>query len=311
MFGPSHLRVNEDGKIIEAKKKEKKPEPFDNLWAYRALPSERKLTGKGVTIAIADSGISSHPEFNGKNIQGQDFTLSGHIGDLKGHGTAVAGVVGARGVHFTGIAPDAKIIVYKIDDGSRLIGPQAAAAAVNTVIRYNEENPHAPISVLNLSYGVSNGGFAALSNAINRARETGVIVVCPAGNLPYPGVHYPANMTTTLAVGALASDGTNAYENSSYGKEVDFIAPGDRVFTAAADGGYALVSGTSVASGFVTGAAAIAVEGLKKQLGRFPTADEVLAVLRKAAVKLPHVPDAKQGNGVIDIKKLENSFSAK
>ena len=130
------------------------PAPFDNLWAYRLYPEQKTLTGQGVMVAIADSGINAHPEFNGKNIQGQDFTLSPSIADVKGHGTGIAGIIGARGVQFTGIAPDAQIVVYKIDDGSRMISPQAATAAINTVLTYNKEHPDQKIAVVNLSYGI-------------------------------------------------------------------------------------------------------------------------------------------------------------
>lgn len=309
-LGPRNLRVSEEGEF-SAVNAAPAPEAFDNLWAYKLYPAEKKLTGKGVAVAVADSGISSHPEFNGKHIQGQDFTLSGSVADLKSHGTGVAGIIGARGVNFTGIAPQANIIVYKIDDGSRLIGPQAAAAAVNTLVEYNKENPDNKIVVLNLSYGVSGGGSVQLTNAVNRAYESGVFIVCPAGNYPFPGVHYPANLATTVAVGALSADGKTAFHNSSYGPEVDFIAPGDRVYTASNDGGYTLMSGTSAAAGFVSAAAALYVEGFKNKNGRYPTVAEIKNGLKDASIKLPGVPDVKQGNGFIDVKKIEKMFASK
>ncbi|MBE6421756.1 MAG: hypothetical protein E7027_06515 [Elusimicrobium sp.] len=185
------MRVSEDGEFswIDVTPE---PEAFDNLWAYRLFPAEKKLTGKGVTVAVADSGIMSHPEFNGKNIQGQDFTMSGFITDIKNHGTGVAGVIGARGLRFTGIAPNAAILVYKIDDGSRLVGPQASASALNAIFDYNQQNPNQKIAVVNLSYGASGGGSVPLTNAINRLHDSGVVIVCPAGNDGFPGVHYPA-----------------------------------------------------------------------------------------------------------------------
>jgi len=309
-LGPRHLRVSEDGEF-SAVETVSKPEPFDNLWAYRLYPADKKLTGKGVTVAVADSGVSPQAELNGKHIQGQDFTLSGSVADLKNHGTGVVGIIGSRGVKFTGIAPQASIIVYKIDDGSRLIGPQAAAAAVNTLVEYNEAHPDNKIAVLNLSYGVQGGGSVQLTNAINRAHDSGVLVVCPAGNYSFPGVHYPGNLATTVAVGALAADGKTAFSHSSYGPEVDFIAPGDRVYTSSNDGGYTLMSGTSAAAGFVSAAAALAVEGFKNKYGRYPSADEIKDSLKAAAKKLPGVPDAKQGYGLIDVKKLEEQFVSK
>ena len=308
-LGPTYLKVDENGNFSRV---EKEPEgaAFDNFWAYRHIPSDKKLTGKGVKVAVADSGISSHPEFNGKHILGQDFTLSGSLADVKNHGTGVAGIIGARGVRFTGVAPQAEIWVYKIDDGSRLIGPQAAANALNTILAYNEANPHDKITVINLSYGVSGGGSLPLTNAINRAHDSGVTVVVPAGNFGYPGVFYPANLSTVLSVSALAADEKHLYVNSAYGPEVDFIAPGDRVYTASSDGDYTLMSGTSAAAAFVSAAAALAVEGLTKKLGRYPTAEEVKDALKAAASKVPGLPDIAQGNGLIDIQKLEQQVGA-
>ncbi len=306
-LGPTHLHIDENGNFAPAEKSSSAT-PFDNLWAYRALPTDKKLTGLGVKIALADSGITPHPELNGKQIMGQDFTLSGTLSDFKNHGTGVAAIIGARGVRFTGVAPQAAIWAYKIDDGSRLISPQAAANALHTILAYNEANPSDKITVINLSYGISGGGSLPLTNAINRAHDSGVTVVVPAGNFGYPGVFYPANLSTVLAVSALAADGEHLYANSAYGPEVDFTAPGDRVYTASADGDYTLMSGTSAAAAFVSGAAALAVEGLTKKLGRYPSAEEVKDALKAASAKVPGLPDAAQGNGLIDITKLEEQL---
>jgi len=309
-FGPRNLRVSEEGEFSWV---DMTPEPqeFDTQWAYRLYPDDKKLTGRGVTVAVADSGISSHVEFNGKHIQGQDFTLSPSIADLKNHGTGVAGIIGARGVRFTGLAPEASLIVYKIDDGSRMIAPQAITTAVNTLVQYNEQNPQKRVSVLNLSYGVLPGGSAQLTAALERAYEAGIVIVCPAGNVGYPGVHYPASLGFTIAVGALSSDLTSAYANSSYGPQIDFIAPGDRVYTTDSDGEYTLMSGTSAAAGFVSAMAALAVEGLKNKLGRYPTPEEVKNALKAAAYRVEGIDLQRQGNGFIDVKKLEQQLGAR
>lgn len=307
-LGPRNMHVSEEGEFSWV---DTAPalQTFDNLWAYRLYPEQKSLTGNGVIVAVADSGISSHPEFNGKHVQGQDFTQSPSIADLKNHGTGVAGIIGARGVRFTGVAPQARLFIYKIDDGSRLIGPQAVVAAINTLLAYNQENPQDKIAVLNLSYGVHGGGNVALTQAINRAYEAGVLVVCPSGNYSYPGVHYPANLATTVAVGALAADVSHAYFNSSFGPELDFIAPGDRIYTTDTDGNYTLMSGTSAAAGFVSASAALAVEGFKKKHGRYPTVPELKQSLINAAVQVPGVPREKQGYGFIDVKRLEEQFN--
>ena len=307
-IGPRNMRVSEAGEFSWVDTAPA-PEAFDNLWAYRLYPEKKSLTGQGVIVAIADSGISSHVEFNGKHIQGQDFTLSPSFADMKNHGTGVAGIIGARGVRFTGVAPQAQLFIYKIDDGSRLIGSQSIVSAINTSLDYNQANPDNKIAVLNLSYGVHGGGNVALTQAINRAHDAGVVIVCPAGNYSYPGVHYPANLGTTIAVGALAANASSAYFNSSFGPELDFIAPGDRIYTTDADGSYTLMSGTSAAAGFVSAAAALAVEGFRRKYGRYPSVAEVKQSLIAACVQVPNVSREKQGYGFIDVKKLEEQFN--
>lgn len=279
-----------------------------NLWAYDLYPQQKRLTGKGVKIAIADSGISSHTEFNGKDIQGADFTHSANIQDSKNHGTAIAGIIGARGAAFTGVAPDAELIVYKVDNGSRLISSQAVTAAINNLIDYNEKHPNDKILILNLSYGISGGGDATLTQAINCAYEAGILIVCPAGNTGFPGVYYPANLSTTIAVGSMADDGASVSGNSSYGKEVDFIAPGENIYTTDRNGRYSIINGTSASTAFVSASAALVVEGFQKKYGRYPTVDEIKGYLIKASVELPNVPREKQGYGFIDVERLEKEF---
>lgn len=306
---PKTLGIDEHGNFYTKRPRPQKGEPAPHpLWAQDLYPQDSALSGQGVKIAIVDSGISSHNEFNGKNITGQDFTLSGGIADLKDHGTCIAGVIGARGEQMRGIAPEAGLVIYKVDDGSTLIAPQAVTAAVNTILDYNEKNPAEKISVINLSYGVLSGGFEPLSAALRRAREAEIVVVAPSGNVPFEGVAYPAKLSEVIAVSALSADTATAYPNASYGAEVDFIAPGDRVYTTSADGGYMYMSGTSIATAFVSASAAIAVQGLRAKLKREPTVDEVKDALKKACLKLTEIPASKQGNGFIDISRLRAQF---
>ena len=110
-------------------------------------------------------------------------------------------------------------------------------------------------------------------------------------------------------MGALAANKQQAYANSSYGPEVDFIAPGENVYLPSNDGGYMLMSGTSVATGFVAAAAALAVEGFKKKNGRYPTVPEIKQSLINASAQIPTIPGPKQGYGFIDVKKLEAQFN--
>lgn len=307
-LGPTYLDVTEEGDFVSVSVP-KAEKAFDNWWAYRLYPSktQKKLTGKGVNVAVLDSGIGANAEFNHKRAKLQDFTGSGSAADATGHGTALAGVIAAGGVQISGLAPDVNLFIFKIDQGGAMIAPQTAAAALNAVLQYNKENPKDKISVVNLSYGVHGGGFEPLSRAVRALYEQGVTLVAPSGNYAYPGVHYPANMPEVIAVGAMSADG-GAYERSSYGPQVEFIAPGDRVLVPSADGNYTLLSGTSVAAGFVSAAAALAVEGYRAAHQKDPSPQEVRAALRAAAKKITRIADLKQGSGWIDVYALEKQF---
>lgn len=307
-LGPTHLDVTDDGEFVAVNPPKEDP-AFDNFWAYRIYPSkdQKKLRGKGVNVAVLDSGIGSNAEFNHKKAKLQDFTGSGSTADTDGHGTALAGVISAGGVRISGLAPDVTLFVFKIAQGGQMISPQAAANALNAVLQYNKENPQDKISVVNLSYGVQGGGFEPLSRAVRALYEQGVTLVAPSGNYAYPGVHYPANMPEVIAVSAMAADGS-AYAHSSYGPQVEFIAPGDRVLVPSPDGNYTLMSGTSVAAGFVSAAAALAVEGYRNKHKKDPSPEEVRSALRSAAKKITAVHALKQGSGWIDVYALEKQF---
>ena len=69
------------------------------------------------------------------------------------------------------------------------------------------------------------------------------------------------------------------------------------------------MNGTSIATGFVSAAAALAVEGLKRKLGRYPTFDEVKQSLITASAQVPGIAQPKQGYGFINIKRLEEQFN--
>src|SRR6185503_8777478 len=113
------------------------------------------LTGKGIGIAVIDSGVANVPELNGRIIASVDFTgEKGPVLDKNGHGTHIAGIIAAHGQNrfdeTSGVAPDADIISLKVLDakGHGVVGDviQAIDYAVANKARYN-------IRVINLSLG--------------------------------------------------------------------------------------------------------------------------------------------------------------
>jgi subtilisin family serine protease len=225
----------------------------------RELPLDSSFTplgtGKGVNIAIVDTGVTDHPDFGGR-LQEECFTahVFGGCMDGHGHGTHVAGT--AAGSTF-GLAREAKLWAVRVlnDQGS---GSDAdVIAGIEWVEQKARQNP-AETWIINMSLG--GGASPALDDAVCSALDAGVLSVVAAGNESEDtGTGSPSHVVQALTVGA--SDDSDAVAFfSDYGALVDLHAPGVNVRSAAPGGGTAVHDGTSMATPHVTGAAAIWAE---------------------------------------------------
>lgn len=273
------------------------------LAAYR-VPEQWKATrGEGVRVAVLDTGIDAgHPDLDGAVEAARDFTDSPRgAEDAQGHGTHVAGTIAARrneqGV--VGVAPGCRLLVGKVlgDDGSGT-SPEVAAGIDWAV--------EAGADVLSLSLG-SPDPSAAIRAAIERAVAAGRFVICAAGNEGRDNaVNYPARWETTIAVGAVDRFGQVA-RFSSRGPEVDICAPGADVLSTFPSGRYARLSGTSMATPFVTGVVALMLAKHRRLGGATPVRNngELREHLRRTATDAgPVGHDPAFGFGLIDPEAL-------
>ncbi len=171
------------------------------------------VTGKGVVVAILDTGVDyTHPDLGGckgfgcKVIDGYDFVNDDWDPmDNDGHGTMVAGIIAASGA-LKGVAPDAELLVYKVlepsEDGPASGDTSDVIAGIGDAIKDG-----ADIICMSLG-GELDRTDDALASAVNRAVESGVIVVAAAGNDgPYIGTIYsPASYENVIAVGSVGTD---------------------------------------------------------------------------------------------------------
>jgi len=220
------------------------------------VPNHWKRTeGQSVRVAVLDTGIDeSHPDLANAIDETHDFTGS-RFGpaDHNGHGTHVAGIIAARkndrGV--VGVAPQSRLLVAKVlgDDGA------GASTAVAAGIDWACDQRAAVIS---MSLG-SREPDSHLLAAIKRAIDKETFIIAAAGNSGRPqSVDYPARWRETIAVDAIDRNG-RLTRFSSRGPEVDIAAPGQDVLSTYLRGGYAKLSGTSMAAPFVTGVVALLV----------------------------------------------------
>jgi subtilisin family serine protease len=252
--------------------------------------SEPGYTGRGVSVAVLDSGVDAdHPALAGRVADAVDAT-GGRAGDPGDHGTGVAGVVAADGER-RGVAPDAEVLDVRVASSREarpswlLQGYQAAVTGGADVVAVGVGWSHVT------HWWECPYGFCPLCDAADRVAELGAVVVAPVGNEARESeaehvdtsMRCPGNARSVLAVGAHEGDdraGFSSVGPTSYGADCpDVSAPGVDVTVPVIGGEWAAASGTSVAAAHVTGVAAL----LREKYAHLDTTD-VKHVLRANAL---------------------------
>ncbi len=192
-----------------------------------------------------------HPDLAGKVIRGDHVDNDWDPYDGNGHGTHTAGIAAAvtnnaRGI--AGMAPEATIYAVRVLDES---GSGTLQNVANGIIHAADNGA----DVINLSLGSPNDSIT-LKEAVDYAWNKGVVVVAAAGNDGSAQPTYPAYYSDAIAVAATDSDESKA-SFSNYGNWVDVAAPGVNIYSTYTDGGYASLSGTSMATPHVAGLAGL------------------------------------------------------
>jgi subtilisin family serine protease len=251
-----------------------------------------RTKGRGVRVAVIDTGVDcAHPDLAANCVKGYNaFDKKKPPMDDQGHGTHVAGTIGAvaDGKGVVGVAPEVKIVPVKVLDKN-------GGGRLTTILKGLIWVGNNDIDVANMSLG-SPMGTVFMRLAVAYAKARGATVIAAAGNSG-KSVGYPAAYGNTIAVSASDSQDSIA-KFSSRGKEVDFIAPGVDVKSTLPGGRYGRYSGTSMATPHVSGLAALAVAQGAKGF------DAVKSALSRGAAPMAGLSDKEQGKGMIDAARI-------
>jgi subtilisin len=214
----------------------------------------RTRTGRGAQIAVIDSGIdTAHPDLHGKVRESVEAVIEGNkvsfvesaTGDAAGHGTACAGIISR-------IAPDAELFSIKVLGANSTGAGFAFLAGLEYAIKRR-------FRVINLSLGTTKPQYVVpLRDLLDRAYQSGCIVVAAANNLPHPS--FPSIFSSSL-ISVVKGEIKDAFDFSfRYGEVIELVAPGVNVQTAWTGGGHRKLTGNSFACPHISAIIALLLE---------------------------------------------------
>lgn len=247
--------TREELKRRKLEKKKAMNEDVSGLqWNLSAIHLPEEDMGKAqIKVAVLDSGVSFDediPVIERITISEGEVIDNALFDDTTGHGTGLAGIIGAQnnGSGIRGISPEAQIYSIQILDENNQTTLSNLVAAI-----YKAQELDCQIINMSLGTGVNS---RVLYEAVRSAYDAGILMVAAAGNGKGKAVEYPAAYEEVLAVGSTDTTG-NKIENSCDGEEIEIFAPGSQIPTSGLFGGVSVVEGTSIAAAQVTGAASL------------------------------------------------------
>lgn len=211
-----------------------------------------KPINKHLIVAVIDSGVDrNHPDLKNNIVKPYNaMNPDLYPVDDVGHGTHVAGIIGAEtnnGIGISSISKGVDIMPVKVGDKKSLSTFDVAKGII-----YAVDNG---ANIINISIG---GGYSQIvEDACEYANSKGVLVIAAAGNEATSNETYPAALESVIGVGAVDSHNDTLTTFSNYGQWVSLAAPGQNIYSTLPQGNYNYMSGTSMASPMVASLASL------------------------------------------------------
>lgn len=269
--------------------------------------------GENVGVAVLDTGIDEDHEDLTPLAGGVNTIDDTHWGrDVKGHGTAVAGVIAALDNEWGVVGVSHGIDLYSVK-----VMDDKGSGNIDDLIAGIEWAVAEGIPVINMSLGAIEGS-PPLKEAVDEAYDRGHLLIAAAGNDDEAtdadennNIRYPARYESVIAVAASNSSDDIA-DFSSTGEDIELIAPGEEIHTTTSDDNYAFYSGTSMAAPHVAGAAVLAWSAEPDLTNK-----ELRKLLNETADDLG-LNKEYQGSGLVrpdllvaEFKRLDDTFELK
>lgn len=248
------------------------PDNLDKIKAREVW--EKTKQGSKIVVAVLDSGVQiDHPNLQENIIDGYNFTGDDNgnpriFNDYNGHGTHVAGIISAKntGEAIIGVAPKCKLLILKVIDKYGGGSYDQLSKAIRYAADWVGTNGET-VNVINMSLGGPNSNDE-LHKAVKYARSKGIVLVAAAGN-EGDGVNetievsYPGFYKEVIQVGSVSENNIPSFFSNS-NTNLDFVGPGENILSTHLNNKLVRLTGTSMATPFVSGAAALIIKMIKR-----------------------------------------------
>jgi subtilisin family serine protease len=240
--------------------------------------------GENTKVAVIDTGCDlDHPDIKNNLLQGINLidNKKDPIDD-NGHGTHVAGTIAGEnnGIGMVGVAPKCKIIPIKTLDENGNGGNKAIAAGIVWAADRD-------CDFITMSLGTAQDS-KDIHKAIIYATKKGCIIFCAAGNSgENTPIMYPARYNETIAIGSIDRN-LRRSDFTCAGEELEFLSPGQDIFSCVPDNSYAVMSGTSMATPFAVGCACLLLSFYKKKnkQNELKSKEDYVRIFKESATSL-------------------------
>ena len=276
-----------------------------NITSFGLPKVWEKTQGEGVIVAVIDTGCDlTHPDLKDNLVEGYNFIDEKKPPmDDKIHGTHVSGIICAsnNSIGMVGVAPKAKVMPIKALDSKG----NGTLETVSKAIRYAVDKK---VDIICMSLG-SPSPLQQVRKAIKLADQNGIPVFVAAGNAgKTQEVFYPAAYPETIAIGSIDSN-FNRSDFSNTGKNLDFMAPGGKIFSTIPSHWYGILSGTSMACPYAAGIAALMLSYSRANNNciKLENTNDYREEFKKHTTPIKSINAGDkffEGFGIIDISKL-------